>query len=188
MIPAVAKAVVFDAVGTVIIPAVSAPQVYAAAATRYGLDADPDAILARFLAAFRAEEATDDRADWVTSEEREVARWRAIVAGTLPGAPAGVFDELYAHFARPDAWAVPADAPATFAALAARGLRLGLGSNYDSRLDAVVAGRPELAPLRGCVVVSSRVGVRKPGRAFFDRVCADLGCDPAEVVFSPLRR
>ena len=41
------------------------------------------------------------------------------------------------------------DAAATFAVLNGRGLRLGLGSNYDDRLFAVVAGRPELAPLAG---------------------------------------
>ena len=182
MIPTHALAVVFDAVGTVIHPAVPAPRVSAAAARR-GLDADPAAVFERFVAAYRVEEAADERAGWLTSEEREVARWRAIVAATLPGAPAEVFDELYAHFASPDAWSVPTDAAEAFAALAGRGLKLGLGSNYDSRLDAVLAGRPELAPLAGCVVVSSRVGVRKPGRAFFDRVCAELGCEPVEVVF-----
>ena len=179
--PPGARAVVFDAVGTVIQPAVSAPRVYAEAAARLGLAADPAVILGRFLEAFRAEEAVDERAGWATSEVREVERWRAIVAATLPGLP--VFDELFNHFARPEAWAVPDDVTATFAALQARGLRLGLGSNYDERLFAVVAGRPELAPLAGCVVVSSRVGVRKPGRAFFDRVCAELGCEPGEVVF-----
>lgn len=183
MIPPHARAVVFDAVGTVLHPAVGAPKVYAVAAARHGLDADPAAVLERFLAAFRAEEAVDERANWVTSEAREIERWRAIVAASLPGAPSGVFDELYGHFARPEAWAVPADAPPLFARLQARGLKLGLGSNYDSRLRSVLAGRPELDPLAGCVVVSSAVGVRKPGRAFFDRVCAELGCQPGEVLF-----
>lgn len=178
-----ARAVVFDAVGTVIVPAVSAPRVYAEAAARHGLDADPNAVLQRFVAAFRAEEEADRIAGWVTSEGREVARWQAVVAAALPGAPAGVFDELFARFARPDAWAVPANAPATFAVLAARGLTLGLGSNYDSRLETVVAGRPELAPLAGCVVISSRVGVRKPGAGFFARVCEATRCEPGEVVF-----
>ncbi len=174
---------VFDAVGTVIHPAVSAPQVYAEIAYYFGMTVEPSAVLERFIAAYRVEEAADERAGWVTDEDREVGRWRAIVAATLPGAPAGVFEELFAHFARPEAWAVPPDAAATFAVLEARGLRLGLGSNYDERLLSVVAGRPELAPLAGCVVVSSRVGVRKPGRAFFDRVCVELGCEPGEVVF-----
>jgi putative hydrolase of the HAD superfamily len=183
VIPAHARAVVFDAVGTVIRPAVSAPVVYAQAAARFGLTVSPDAVLAGFLTAFRVEEDVDRRAGWLTSEVREVERWRRIVAAALPGTGDAVFDELYRHFARPDAWAVPADAGPTFAALAERGLRLGLGSNYDSRLDTVLAGRPELAPLAGCVVVSSRVGVRKPGAEFFGRVCAELGCEPGEVVF-----
>jgi putative hydrolase of the HAD superfamily len=176
------RAVFFDAVGTVLVPDPGAVAVYAAAARRHGLDPDPDRIKARFWDAYRAEEAADRAAGWETDEAREVARWRAIVAAALPGSPAGCFDELYQHFARPDAWRVPADAAPLFAALAARGLALGLASNYDSRLDSVVAGRPELAPLVGRVVVSSRVGARKPGRAFFDGVVMAAGCRAGEIL------
>ena len=114
MIPDGAKAVVFDAVGTVIVPAVSAPMVYAGTAARYGLTSTPDTIRDRFVTAYRTEEANDERVGWLTSEEREVARWRAIVSHTLPGTPPEVFAELYSHFARPDAWSVPSDAVAAF--------------------------------------------------------------------------
>ena len=175
------RAVFFDAVGTVLVPDPGVVAVYAAAVGRYGVDPDPAGILARFRAAYIHEEEIDRANGWVTDEDREVARWRAIVAAALPGSPVACFDELYEHFARPNAWRVPVDAPPLFARLAARGIMLGLASNYDSRLDVVVAGRPELAVLAGRVVVSSRVGVRKPGRAFFDAVVEAAGCGADEV-------
>jgi putative hydrolase of the HAD superfamily len=182
LIPDGTRAVFFDAVGTVLHPTPGAPVVYAAAAARYGLPADSGAILDRFREAFRLEEAADERAGWVTSEDRELARWRAIVRATVPGAPDECFDELFQHFARPEAWGVPDDAPALFAHLADRGLTLGLASNYDSRLESVLASRPELTPLAGQVVISSRVGVRKPGGGFFERLTHVAGCRPHEAV------
>jgi putative hydrolase of the HAD superfamily len=182
LIPDGTRAVFFDAVGTVLHPYPGAPVVYAAAAARYGLPADPGAILDRFREAFRLEEAADEQAGWLTSEGRELARWRTIVRATVPGAPDECFDELFHHFARPGAWRVSDDAPALFAHLADRGLTLGLASNYDSRLESVLAGRPELAPLAGLVVISSRVGVRKPGAGFFERLTELAGCRPDEVV------
>lgn len=181
LIPAAARAVFFDAVGTVLHPVPGAPVVYAAAAARYGLPADPAAILARFRDAYLRQERLDERAGWATSEAREVERWRAIVAETLPGAPPECFETLYQHFARPDAWRAPPGAAAVFERLRGRGLLLGLASNYDSRLESVLAGRPELAPLRDHVLISSRVGVRKPGPGFFRAVVEAANCRPEEI-------
>ncbi len=179
VLPAGIRAVFFDAVGTVLHPVPGAPVVYAQAAARYGLD--PAGLLDRLRVSYLAEEDIDRRAGWATSEEREIARWRRIVRDTLPGAPPECFDELYQHFARPEAWAVPPDAAPTFAALQERGLVLGLASNYDARLEAVLAGRPELDLLKRHVVISSRIGVRKPAAAFFARVAEAAGC-PAGLV------
>jgi putative hydrolase of the HAD superfamily len=177
------RAVFFDAVGTVLFPDPGAPHVYAETAAAFGLPADPAAVLAKFKAAFRREEEVDRAGGWVTSEQREEDRWRAIVAESLPGAPAGVFESLYGHFARPEAWRVPDGTAAMLEELAARGVVLGLASNYDSRLETVLAGRPELAWLRGRVVISSQVGVRKPGAGFFTEVLARAGCEPGEILF-----
>lgn len=180
-----ARAVFFDAVGTLLFPAPAAPDVYAGAARRRGVECGPADILARFATAFRAEEAADRAAGWVTSEEREVARWRRIVAETLPGVPDpdGCFRELYDHFADPANWAVSPDAAAVFAALQSRGIAVGLGSNYDARLCRVLDGHPGLDALRERVVVSATVGHRKPAAAFFDEVTRLAGCDRGAIVF-----
>ncbi len=177
------RAVFFDAVGTVLFPHPGAPQIYAETAAAHGLPADPTEVLHRFKLAFRREEVVDRAAGWVTSEIREVDRWRAIVTETLPGAPEACFDRLFLHFSQPDSWKVPAGIDTLLDSLADRGLVLGLASNYDSRLTQVLAGRPELSRLRDRVVVSSLVGVRKPGPRFFEQVTVLAGCDPAEILF-----
>jgi putative hydrolase of the HAD superfamily len=179
MIPTSIRAVVFDAVGTLIHPAIPAPRMYAEVAARRGIILSEDEIRSRFLAAFRAEELRDRANDWLTSEEREAERWRAIVSATLGNGDC--FDELFEHYAKPEAWAVDADAAETFAGLRERGLILGLASNYDSRLDKVVEGHAELRSLRPHIVVSSQVGHRKPGRSFFAAVMDTVGL-PAEAI------
>jgi putative hydrolase of the HAD superfamily len=186
MLPPHVRAVFFDAVGTLIHPAVPAPRKYADAAARAGLTLTEGEVRARFVAVFRDEEKRDREASWVTSEEREVARWRHVVARTLAGAadPDALFRELYDHYAEPEAWAVDPVATRVFAELRGRGLVLGLASNYDRRLEAVVDGHAELRGLLPNVVISSRVGHRKPGGAFFAAVLGTVnGLSPDEIAF-----
>ncbi|HJZ60259.1 MAG TPA: HAD-IA family hydrolase [Gemmataceae bacterium] len=179
------RAVFFDAVGTLLFPVPSAVLIYSGVALRLGVHMPHDEIRDRFLAAYRAEEQIDRKTNWVTSEEREVARWRRIVANTLVDVPdtAACFRELFEHFARPAAWTVNPDAAAVFAALQDRGITLGLASNYDARLWSVIDGHPELTPLCDRVVISAAIGFRKPAPEFFREVVRVAGCEPGEILF-----
>jgi putative hydrolase of the HAD superfamily len=170
LIPTAVEAVVFDAVGTLLVPEPGPAIVYAAVAARFGLRFEPDSIEGRFRRAFRREEESDRLAGWMTGESREVDRWRRIVQRTLPGLPDRGFEELFVHFAQPGAWRVPDDAATVLRTLASRRYRLGVASNFDSRLETVLAGHPALAPVRERVVVSSRLGLRKPHPGFFRAV------------------
>jgi putative hydrolase of the HAD superfamily len=174
---------VFDAVGTVLFPDPSATIIYADVARQFGLGTTPDEIAGRFRAALRAEDHVDRAAGWVTSEARELERWRRIVTATLPGVPPNCFDRLFAHFAEPPAWRVAGDAARVFATLTARGVKLGLASNYDARLRSVLVGKPELRPLAARVVISAEVGVRKPGRGLFHAVADAMGEPPGRIAF-----
>lgn len=179
----VPSAVFFDAVGTVIFPAVPAAEVYAAAAKRHGMTADPATLGPRLWAQFRVEEALDRELNWATSEPRERERWLNIVSAAIPGATDDLFEELYLHFAKPHAWSVPPAAAECIARLHAQGVVLGMGSNYDSRLASVVSGTPALQPLAERLVISSLAGSRKPGQVFFEEVVRVAGCEPAEILF-----
>lgn len=185
LIPPNVRAVFFDAVGTLLFPNPSAPAVYADVARAHGLALTVAEVRERFIAAYRTEEEADVVVGWVTSEERERDRWRRIVFDTLTGVtdPQACYESLFAHFASPAAWKLAPDATDVFAALQARGLLLGLGSNYDDRLWSVLAGFPQLDPLRDRVLISSAVGVRKPGAGFFRAVAESAGCDVSEVLF-----
>jgi putative hydrolase of the HAD superfamily len=88
---------------------------------------------------------------------------------------------LFRHFSRPDAWQCDPDAAEVLPALAARGLGLGLASNYDHRLRSVVAGWPALASVPH-LVISAEVGWRKPAPEFFAAVCTRAGVEPKHLL------
>jgi len=177
------RAVAFDAVGTLLFPSRSVTEVYVETAAKHGFAVEASEVRTKLWERFRREDAADRAAGWMTSEVRERERWQNIVTACLPGATDELVDELLGRYARPDAWTTAPGMAELLACLAERGLKLALASNYDSRLSAVVAGKPELAPLRDRVVISSLVGARKPGGKFFEEVIGVLDCAPSEIAF-----
>jgi putative hydrolase of the HAD superfamily len=177
------RAVVFDAVGTLISPDPRPAAVYAEIGRRFGSRLDEGVITSRFRAAFRAEEEVDRANGWRTDEAREERRWRSIVALTLDDVAdaEACFRELWQHFARPVAWRCDSAAETVIAELRGRGLTVAMASNFDARLRTVVAGLSPLAAI-GPIVISSEVGWRKPAAAFFDAVVRAVGCSPGEVL------
>lgn len=175
--------VFFDAVGTLLHPDPPAPVVYAEVGRRFGSLHDPATIPARFRAAFLRQEGVDRAAGLRTNEDREAARWREIVGEVLDDVadPEGCFRELYDHFARPTAWRADPEAAPVLADLARRGYRLGVASNFDRRLHAVLAGIPALARLAERVI-SSEAGWRKPAPEFFALLCERAGLPPEQVL------
>jgi putative hydrolase of the HAD superfamily len=89
--------------------------------------------------------------------------------------------ELYQNFARGEAWEVYPEVPAVLDGLRARGLRLGVISNWDERLPGILAER-DLARRFDVVVVSSAVGVEKPDARIFTAALAALGVPAAAVL------
>jgi putative hydrolase of the HAD superfamily len=177
------RAVFFDAVGTLITPDPPAPVVYAAVGRAHGSRLDVGAVGERFRAAFRHEEGRDRAAGWRTDDERELRRWRSIVGAVLDDVadPEACFRALWAHFARPAAWACLPGAGDVLAELARRGYAVGIASNFDRRLRAVAAGLLEFTPVRH-LVISAETGWRKPAAAFFAAVVQGAGCAPGEVL------
>lgn len=161
----------FDAVGTLIHPLPAAPEVYASVGRRFGTRLDGTTIAARFRVAFRRQEEADYADGLHTDEEREVRRWRAIVAEVLDDVSDGeaCFQELYAHFARPEAWSCPPETAEVMNVLTARGHVLGIASNFDHRLRELVQNLPALRSIHH-LVISSEIGWRKPASAFFAEI------------------
>ena len=161
----------FDAVGTLLHPEPAAPEVYASIGRRFGTRLDGTTIAARFRVAFRRQEEADYADGLHTDEKREFERWRAIVAEVLDDVSDGeaCFQELYAHFARPDAWYCLPEIAEVMQTLTARGHVLGIASNFDHRLRGLVENLPTLRSIHH-IVVSSEIGWRKPASAFFAEI------------------
>jgi putative hydrolase of the HAD superfamily len=183
MIPLTIRAVVFDAVGTVIHPDPPAAVIYSEVAKRLGSRVAPEEISARFRRAFGQQEEIDRLAGLQTSEEGEVQRWRQIVTQVLDVADTeACFRELFDHFGDPSAWRCEAEIGLVLAELAERGYALGLASNYDRRLRGVVAGLPILARLER-LIISSEVGWRKPAPEFFAAVTQTFGLPGSQILY-----
>src|SRR5437870_7219080 len=135
-------AVFFDAGGTLIHAEPSPGDVYAAVGRRFGSRIDAATARRRFRDAFRRRQQSDRVEDLGTSEAAEDAFWRGVVAEVLDDVAdfEGCYRELFAHFARPQAWRTDPQAAAVLTALAERGLLVGVCSNFDARLQGILAG------------------------------------------------
>jgi putative hydrolase of the HAD superfamily len=179
------RAVFFDAIGTLLAPAAHPARTYTATARRYGAELPESLVRERFMAAFQREEEADEQGGWRVDEERERQRWRRIVATCLSEVAdvEACFRDLWEHFSRPEAWQPHPEAAEVLGQLDARGLVVGIASNFDARLRSVLDGIPVLSVVRGRSVISSLVGIRKPAPHFFQRVAACANSPPQSVLF-----
>jgi putative hydrolase of the HAD superfamily len=175
------RAVFFDAVGTLLHIQPPAVEVYANLGERSGYSFSSETIAKRFRAAFQLEDTLDGEQNWATSEERELHRWQRIVANVFPNSCDDLFQQLWQHFASPEAWIVPVGVGEMLTEFAQRGITLGLASNFDQRLHSVAASFPDLAPLK-LRLISSEIGWRKPSPRFFDALVAAAGCTPEQIL------
>jgi putative hydrolase of the HAD superfamily len=171
------RAVLFDAVGTLIYADPRVAAVYAEVGHRFGSALDEGMIGERFCQALAVEDEIDRTVHRLrTDPARERDRWRRIVATVFSDLAdtASVFDELWRHFASPASWRVYGDVPACLELLGDTGITVGIASNFDDRLHAIVNA---LAPLGRCqqVFVSSQIGWRKPAIGFFRAIEQRLG-------------
>jgi putative hydrolase of the HAD superfamily len=84
--------------------------------------------------------------------------------------------ELFHRAGGAEAWEVYPEVPAVLDALRARGLRLGVISNWDTRLPEVLR-QLDLAGRFDAVVYSAAVGIEKPDSRIFRRALRDLGVE-----------
>jgi len=174
----------FDAVGTLLHPEPPAAAVYAAVGRRLGSQLDEAVVRIRFRAAFHRQEEADRAGNLHTDETRERARWHAIVREVLDDVKdiEACFQELHAHFARPDAWRIERQVAEVLATLAVRGHVLGIASNFDRRLRGLVKNMPAFEPVRH-LVISSEIGWRKPARDFFAALCQQADSPPEQILY-----
>jgi putative hydrolase of the HAD superfamily len=163
------KAVTFDVGGTLIEPWPSVGHVYAEVAARHGLKTFfPEQLNARFKEAWKSRGRFDyTRQDWAELVDEVFGSPVATATG------GSFFAELYERFAQSDAWRVFDDVAPTLDALASRGIRLAVISNWDERLRGLLS-RLNLDRYFEALAISCEVGFPKPSRAIFQQAAADL--------------
>lgn len=178
--------VFFDAAGTLIRPHPSVGAVYASAGRTFGLSASPDALTRAFSKRFSWYTARVGPTAFLTDDgAASRAWWHGLVRQVLldvgfRGDTRAVFEACYSAFEKPEAWRVFDDVRSTLGSLRARGLRLGVLSNGDIRLDGLLE-RLELKQRFDAVVVSCREGFAKPDPRLFIQATQRAGVPPSEI-------
>lgn len=173
----------FDAAGTLIQVKQPVGRTYSYFARRHGLDVAEADLKQAFKKAWgrvpvrlwpEGESSPDDDRSW----------WKALVAevfGDVLGRPLSeavlnsLFDELYLHFAKPEAWMVYDDVLPALEDLS-RDHQLCVLSNFDRRLLSILEGHG-LTPFFDPVILSSEVGASKPHPRMFNTALRLTGAD-----------
>lgn len=160
--------------------------VYADTAARHGIEADPEALERSFRVAWKRGLERGRKREHRCCDDSLREDWLEIVRDTFghrvsPERLPALFEDLYTQFSTADAWSVTPGAREMLTRLRSLGLRLGVLSNWDSRLP----GMLDELELRGCfdfLVISYQVGHEKPHRAIFKEGLRRAGTNPAETL------
>ncbi len=179
------RAVLFDAVGTLIELREPVGETYARQARAHGVAFPAERVGEAFARAFdRAGPMLfpDAHAEAIPELERDW--WRRLVRETFrsadfPGFDT-CFDALWRHFSGPGAWRPRGGAREVLGALRARGLATGVVSNFDRRLPALLRAL-RLEP--DTVVLPSDAGAAKPDPRIFRAALERLGVPAAAALY-----
>lgn len=180
------RAIVFDAGGTLIYPADPVGETYARFARGHGVRLSPEATTTAFRQAMKA--SSPRAKGTVPNDGNDHAWWKQIVKRSLPEhafvestAFDAFFEELYLHFAKPEAWGVYPEVLEVLEALRDHDVDLVVLSNWDNRLHAVLdgSGLGEYLPNR---FISAELGWEKPDVAIYRHVADVLRLQPGALL------
>jgi len=181
------RVIFFDAADTLFHVKGSVGEVYVSLARKYGVTTDRDTIQQAFVKAFDAAPppvfAAQDPQE-IKSCERlwwfDVVHYVFYRVGMFEGFDE-YFEEVFAYFAKPNAWALYPETVSTLATLDAWGLALGIVSNFDSRLYEILIGLG-IDRFFESVTISSVAGAAKPSPKIFQRALQKHGVTAGEAL------
>jgi putative hydrolase of the HAD superfamily len=160
------RAITFDVGGTLLRVHSTVGEIYAEAGRHRGLDLEPAMLQARFEHAWVHSLERSRERGYRTSDAILRDEWRRIVGDTFPPhAPedkvAEAFEDLYERFSTAGAWSIAPGARESIEWLRGRGIRLGVLSNWDSRLPVLLEDL-RLGAIFDFHSISYAVGFEKP--------------------------
>ena len=179
--------VFLDAAGTLFDVRGSVGEIYCRFACRHGVAADPRVVQSRFVEAFNQMPPLvfpGVQGPALLAAERDW--WQGLVRQVFGSQMTGevferFFADLFEAFRGPECWQLFPDTPGSLERLRAHGFRLGIISNFDSRLYDVLASL-KIDSLLDYIVISSRAGGAKPDRAIFRAALASARVKAAEAL------
>ncbi len=182
------QAIFLDAAGTLLHLREPLGHTYAHYAVRHGLTAEPGKFEAGFRAAWKSlpppvhpegKVSEDDDRSWWHSLVQATAR-HAVRENLTQEEVEPLFDDLYLHYADPDAWLLYPDTVPTLEVLS-QFAKLYVLSNFDRRLRGVLLGLG-VSKYFEDFIISSEVGASKPHPRIFARALELAGAPPGQCV------
>jgi len=172
------RAVLFDAAETLFTTRGSVGEIYAGIAHRFGSTAQPDAIQAAFTRHFRGSGplSVQDQKQW----------WKDLVFRVF--SEVGMvrnFDEffeiLYDNFRNSEGWVLFPETRDVLKELKQRGLKLGIISNFDTRIYSVLEDL-RIRDFFDAITISSETGYSKPDPKIFESAAVALQVSPENII------
>ena len=172
------RAVLFDAAETLFTTRGSVGEIYGAVARRYGSQVSADVIQAAFARHFRGAGplSAQDQSRW----------WKDVVHRVF--SEVGMVenfdrfsDEVYDTFRDSQGWVLFPETLEVLKDLKRRGLKLGVISNFDSRIYSVLDSLG-IREFFDAIILSSETGFCKPDPEIFQAAIRKLGVPPSETL------
>jgi putative hydrolase of the HAD superfamily len=184
-VAAAVRALLLDAVGTVIRSREPVATVYARVAESYRIQVDRQALeskLAVRLARFAPPSLDGVAPDEIPHLERE--GWRGVIREVLgrDAAEGACFDTLFTLYGSADPWQVVPGVPEALDRVRASGVRVAVVSNMDTRLTTVLR-ELGLASKLNAIVLPSNCGVAKPDPRIFHTALEHLEVSPEAALY-----
>ncbi|NJL86763.1 MAG: HAD-IA family hydrolase [Leptolyngbyaceae cyanobacterium SM1_1_3] len=182
------RVIFLDAVGTLFGVRGSVGQIYTDMARAAGVETDVETLNQAFIQAFSsASPMAFPKAETTAVPYQEYRWWYAIAEQAFAQSKTlaafddfdGFFADLYAHFATAKPWFVYPETLQTLVSWQAQGIDLGVISNFDSRLYAVLQAL-DLSVYFKTVTISTEAGAAKPDPLIFATALQKHGCQAAE--------
>jgi putative hydrolase of the HAD superfamily len=173
-------AVLFDAADTLFTTRGSVGEIYHSVAVQYGTSASADEIQAAFIRQFRHSGplSTNDEKQW----------WKDVVHRVF--SDVGMvrdfdrfFDEVYEKFRGAQGWHLFAETREVLEELRRKSLKLGVISNFDSRLYSVLNDL-NIRKYFDSVTISSETGYAKPQPEIFEAAVQAIGVPAERILFA----
>lgn len=182
--------VLFDVGETLIGPRLGFGEIYARALSEHGLELPAERLERAIRAIARQIDAEHPEGEdrYRLAEGGETGYWRRFAERVVREAGGGTtplaehaFNAVRERFRRPEAWLVYDDTRPALETLQARGVRLGVVSNWDSRLGEVLR-LLDLERYFEQLGVSAVEGTEKPAPLLFERVLERMGVAASEAL------